>query len=381
MNWPLMRNNITPADLAELRYFLGQVDGAVPRLTNGDQVRAFEEEFSAYIGTKYACMVNSGASANVITMAALAHLYGSGEIAVPTIAWVSDVTAVLQAGLSPRFVDVDPETLGMNWDNAVGPQTMAIFPTHTLGFDGSPPIKPDLPMIEDCCEALGGTHDWSMLGSNGLASNFSFYYAHHMTTVEGGMICTSDRAFYETCRMLRGHGLLRECSDADYRAKMEQTFPELDPQFIFVMAGYNMRPTEIQAVMGRSQLKRLDENVSARSSNLRLFLSLLDPSKYRTRYRLEGSSNYALPLILHDKSPLLFGTVLGCLQDAGVEYRVGTAGGGNQLRQPYLQKIYGNLYKQFPEAEHISDYGLYLGNYPDLKASDIEALCERLNAL
>ena len=389
MNWPLMDNNITAQDLADLRYFLGQDGGGVsnrgptpvPRLTNGEQVRAFEEEFAAYIGTKYACMVNSGASANVVSMAALAHIFGPGEVAVPTIAWVSDITAVMQAGHTPRFVDVDKETLGFDWKAGL-PDTQYWFPTHVLGFDGLPPINgPQRIMVEDCCEATGGTHEGRKLGTFGLASNFSFYYAHHMTTVEGGMICTSDRTFYETCRMLRAHGLLRECSDPDYRQKIEQTFPDLDPQFIFMMPGYNMRPTEIQAVLGRSQLKRLPMNVMERSRHLRSFLGALDPGRYRTRYRIEGSSNYALPLVLQEKNPLLMGRVLGLLRAEGIEYRKGTAGGGNQLRQPFLRKLYGDLHTQYPQAEHISDYGLYIGNYPELNPDLIFDLCQKLNAL
>ena len=384
--WPLMHENILRQDLVTIIDFLGvhdytDAEKQIPKLTNGEQVRAFENEFAAYIGTKYACMVSSGASANLITMAALAHIYGPGDVLVPTITWVSDITSVLQAGLTPRFVDVDPETLGMDWKRAPS-GVLAVFLTHCLGFNGLPAEQnTGVHWIEDCCESIGATHEGRKLGTFGLASNFSFYYAHHMTTVEGGMICTSDRTFYETCRMLRGHGLLRECSDADYKQKIGQSFPDLDPQFIFVLPGYNARPTELQAVLGRSQLKRLDANVAARNANLRTFLAALDPDKYRTRYRLEGSSSYAFPLILCEKNALLLGRVLGCLQAEGVEYRRGTSGGGNQLRQPYLRKLYGDLHTQFPQAEHVHDFGLYIGNYPGLAVNQIEALCERLNAL
>lgn len=388
MQWPLMHENILRQDLVAIVDFLGvhnypDAEQPIPKLTNGEQVRAFEEEFAAYIGTRYACMVSSGASANLISMAALAHIYGPGDVLVPTITWVSDVTAVMQAGLTPRFVDVNPATLGMDWAEVVSKcgKNVPIFATHVLGFNTLPVVLPHPYLIEDCCEAIGATIGKRKLGTFGLASNFSFYYAHHLTTIEGGMICTSDRTFYETCRMLRGHGLLRECSDLDYRLKMEQSFPDLDPQFIFVLPGYNARPTELQAVLGRSQLKRLDANVAARSANLCMFLAALDPNKYRTRYRLEGSSSYAFPLILCEKDAFLLGRVLGCLQAEGVEYRRGTSGGGNQLRQPYLRKLYGDLHTQFPQAEHVHDFGLYIGNYPGLAVNQIEALCERLNTL
>lgn len=385
MNWPLMQNNIRREDLTELRYFLGQGGGDIPRLTNGDKVREFEAAFAKYIGTQYAVMVNSGASANLVTMAAVHHLFGPMKVMTPTIAWVSDVTSVLQAGHTPEFMEVDPRTLGMRFDGRTWDSSVLYFPTHTLGFNALPEGWPlhqhGLLAVEDCCEALGAMWQGRMLGSLGLASNFSFYYAHHMTTVEGGMICTSDRAFYNACRMIRGHGLLRECDDADYRAKMAKCCPDLDPQFIFMMPGYNVRPTEIQAVLGLAQLPRLDENVSARTSNLRMFLSALNPDRYRTDYRISGSSNYALPLILNEKNDALMGRVLDLLRAQGVEYRRGTAGGGNQLRQPYLRKLYGDLHKQFPQAEHIHEFGLYLGNYPGIHETRIFDLCQKLNAL
>lgn len=402
MNWPLMQNNITRVDLTELRFFLGQASDPggfgevpVPRLTNGEQVRAFEEEFAAYIGTKYAVMVNSGASANVITMLALRHVYGPLKVAVPVICWVSDITSVMQAGHEPVFIDVDPFTMGMDWGDERLRDAQATFPTHCLGFSALPPadVLNKLPMVEDCCEALGAREVvgrnlannkpvlGAKLGTFGLASNFSFYYAHHITTVEGGMICTSDRKFYELCRMLRGHGLLRESTDADFRAEVEQTWPDLDPQFIFVAAGYNMRPTEIQAVMGRSQMRRLDDNVAQRTANLDTFLGNLSPGNFTTAYAWEGASNYALPLILNRPDTLLLGRVLTLLRAEGVEYRRGTAGGGNQLRQPYLVEQYGSMHKEYPKAEHIHQYGLYIGNYPGLKDGQILDLCAKLNKL
>ena len=375
-DWPLMVGNATREDVRDVVNFL-QAGDEVPRLTNGAQVRSFEAEFAAYIGTRYACMVNSGASANMVTMAALKHLYGYGRVMVPVLAWVSDITAIMHAGLEPEFCDIEPDTLGMKAPaDCTG--FLAAMAVHCLGF------RCDLPavrVIEDCCEALGAEHGGAKLGSFGLASNFSFYYSHHITTVEGGMICTNDAEFYETCRMLRGHGLLRECSDADYRQNIEQSFPDLDPQFIFVMPGFNVRPTEIQAVMGRSQLKRLEENVAARGANLRLFLSALDPALYRTQYRVEGSSSFALPLVLNHPDSGLMNCVISLLQASGIEYRRGTVGGGNQLRHPYLRSLYGDRYKDFPQAEHAHHFGLFVGNYPSLETWKIEALTEKLNKL
>jgi CDP-6-deoxy-D-xylo-4-hexulose-3-dehydrase len=383
-----MDNNVTPEDISALRSFLDTPD---VRLTNGSQVRAFEEEFAAWLGVRYAVMVNSGSSANLITMQALKILHGVERVLVPCITWVSDIAAVLHAGMEPVFVDVDPETLGMDWTTAqrkASSMDIAVFPTHCLGFNAMvgplPCFRDDGKhyqpwVVEDCCESLGGTSvAGSRHGTRGLMSNFSFYYAHHMTTIEGGMVCTDDAECYQTLRRLRSHGLVREMDDPERRAAWSANNPSLDPEFIFTHPAYNVRPTEINAVLGRSQLMRLDENNDRRTRNLKAFLSMLHPSRYRTRYRTEGSCNYALPLILNAPDDDLFKRVLSTLREQGIECRRGTAGGGNQLRQPYAIHRWGELYKEFPEAEYIHRYGLYVGNYPTLELEKIERLCEAL---
>lgn len=377
LDWPLMRENITTEDATALRYFLMQEP--LPRLTNGDQVRAFEEEFAAWQGAKYAVMVNSGASANLITLQALRIMHGPGRVLVPCITWVSDIAAVLHAGLEPVFVDVDPRTLGMDMWQAAKHNALATFVTHCLGF---PALKEwhGGTLIEDCCESLGAQVGGRKLGNLGLMSNFSFYYAHHMSTIEGGMVCTDDERVYQTLRMLRSHGLAREMDNDLYRRAAAEAHPDLDPEFIFTHPAYNVRPTEINAVIGRSQLPRLDYQNAKRTGNLVKFLGALD-GRYRTQYAIEGSSNYALPLVLQAADAELFGKVLALLRELGVEYRKGTAGGGNQLRQPYARERWGEHYNNFPQAEHIHNYGLYIGNYPSLEGWKIEKLCERLNKL
>ena len=384
LDWPLMENNITREDATALRYFLmpdGQT-ASVPRLTNGPQVRAFEQEFAQVQGQKYAVMVNSGASANLITMQALRILFGPGRVLVPCITWVSDIAAVLHAGLEPVFVDVDPRTLGMDMYGAASHSALASFVTHCLGFPAIRGWSSDSILIEDCCEALGAQVGGQKVGTLGLMSNFSFYYAHHMSTIEGGMVCTDDERCYETLRMLRSHGLAREMDSPTYRKAIFEVCPDLDPEFIFTHPAYNVRSTEINAVIGREQLKRVEYQNAKRTANLVAFLNGLDASMYRTDYRLEGSSNYALPLVLQVPSTDFILKVCTLLCELGVEYRRGTAGGGNQLRQPYAKDRWGdNYHTEFPQAEHIHQFGLYLGNYPSLEAWKIEALCERLNAL
>ena len=399
MTWPLMRNNVTRQDMADVRYFLGQVDGEVPpRLTQGNQVVAFEREFAQWLGCKYAVMVNSGSSANLITMAALRErTHGPGEVIVPTICWVSDIAAVIHAGFKPVFVDIDRRTLGMDFHEVfkkITKNTKAVFVTHVLGFNAFTQeaiaerlAAMHIDLIEDCCEATGarmgtGALD-KKLGTLGLASNFSFYYAHHMSTVEGGMVCTDEPHLYQMLRQFRSHGLVRERNDEHIRRDLERVREDLDPQFIFSYPAYNVRSTEINAVIGRSQLKRLDENNDRRTSNLQNWLGWLsEGDHYFTDYRWEGASNYALPLVLKNANPALMDSVIELLVDEGVEYRRGTAGGGNQLRQPYARMRFGNdAHLDYPNTEHVHFYGLYIGNYPDLQTRQIESLCAKLNAL
>lgn len=388
MNFPLMRNNILRQDLDAVIEHLKQDD---PILTHGANVRAFEEEWSAWLGVKYSVFLNSGASANLLTLAALRirHPEG-GEVIVPPLGWVSDVAAVLQNGFTPVFADINPRTLAMETSQIlarVSDQTRAVLLVHAQGFDGlTDELMAELklcniPLIEDVCESHGATHNGQRLGSFGWASNFSFYYAHHMSTIEGGMVCTNDPELYQQIRILRSHGMVREANDPAVRAAYQAEYPELNPDFIFAYPAYNARNTEIGGILGRSQLKRLDANVTRRTENLRRFLGKIDAGKYRTDFELEGSSNYAFNLILREPDNDLVQQVMARMREGGIEFRRGSAGGGNQVRQPYLKGIVPDgHHRDFPETEHIHFYGFYLGNFPDLRDEEIDAICAILNA-
>jgi CDP-6-deoxy-D-xylo-4-hexulose-3-dehydrase len=156
----------------------------------------------------------------------------------------------------------------------------------------------------------------------------------------------------------------------------------LNPEFIFAYPAYNMRSTELNAVIGRSQLGRLNENNKLRTRNLKLFLDNLDPEKYQTDFAFEGSSNYALTLVLREPNLFLCHNVMNALREHGIEFRRGMSGGGNQVRQPYLRKVVGaDAWKEFPHVDHVHFYGFYLGNYPSLEPEKIRGLCELLNSV
>jgi CDP-4-dehydro-6-deoxyglucose reductase, E1 len=387
-HWPLMENNITRADLDAVIDFLRQDD---PILTQSKNVRAFEEAWSQWLAVRHSVFVNSGSSANLVTMAALRELHGPGEVIVPTITWVSDIAAVLHAGLTPVFVDIDPRTLGMDNGQVIDritPRTRAVFLTHVLGYNAlSQELLDELsrrriPLIEDVCEAHGATFGGRRLGSFGLASNFSFYYAHHLSTIEGGMVCTNDADLYEAVRMLRSHGMVRECDSPSRKRQYWDDYPDLNPDFIFAFPAFNVRSTEINAVIGLSQLTRLDDNIRQRNDNLRLFLDNLNPDVYQTDFALEGCSNYAFTLVLRQPDEGLMQRVMATLGQLGVEFRRGTAGGGNQTRQPYLRRLLGDdAWKQHPRADHVHFFGMYIGNYPTLPRDKILRLCEALNTI
>jgi CDP-4-dehydro-6-deoxyglucose reductase, E1 len=388
LDWPLMHNNIGREDVDAVTAFLQ--DG-LPVLTQSSQVAAFEREWSEWLGVRHSVFVNSGSSANLVTMFALKERYGVGEVIVPALTWVSDIASVLHAGLLPVVVDVRLDTLGMDTAEVVRritPRTRAVFLTHILGYnalDGellSELEARGIALVEDVCESHGATFEGRKLGTFGLASNFSFYYAHHMTTIEGGMICTDDERLYQDLRMYRSHGMVRECSTADVRAGYHERFPDLNPDFIFAYPGFNVRSTEINAVMGRRQLKSLDANNERRRENLRLFLSGLDPDRFFTGFRTEGSCNYAFTLILCQPDLSLRDSIERMLREERVEFRRGTSGGGNQLRQPYLREQLGeSAWKLCPRADHVHFFGWYIGNYPDLPEEKIHRLVERLNGI
>ena len=389
--WPLMENNITREDLNTIISFL---EGN-PILTQSKQVEAFEEAWSSWLGVKYSVFVNSGSSANLITLASLKEHYGTGEVIVPTLTWVSDIAAVLQNGFTPVFVDINPRTLGMNTQQAlqkVTKSTKAIFLTHVLGYNAFDEgflrecallSQKGVHLLEDVCESHGATFTGKKLGSFGLMSNFSFYYAHHLSTIEGGMVCTNDKGLYETLCMFRSHGMIRENKSLESRERYHKLHPDLNPDFIFAFPAYNVRSTEINAVLGISQLKRLDENNQKRKDNLATFLSNLNRNRYQTDFAAEGSCNYAFTLVLREPDDELRDKVMQTLRMHQIEHRRGTSGGGNQLRQPYMRKIFPDIdyKKEFPNVDHVHFYGFYIGNYPSLEKEDVLGLCDILNTL
>ncbi len=388
---PLMKNNFTRSDMSAVKKVIS-VKNLV--LTQSKNVRQFENKWSRWLGVKYSTFVNSGASANFITLAILKHSNknkNKNQIIVPSLTWISDVASVIMNGFKPVFVDANLENLSMNVDQVIkkiSKKTLAVFITHTLGFNGlnekliKTLKRKKIHLIEDVCESHGATFKNKKLGTFGLISNFSFYYAHHMTTIEGGMICTNDKKIYEMSRILRSHGMLRESGNKSYEKKVIKKNKTLSPQFTFLYPALNFRNTEIGAAIGLNQLKNLTKNNSNRSNNFKYFINLLDGNKYWKAFDFKGNSNYAFPIILKTKNISKRNLFERTLEKNGIEFRRGTAGGGNQLRQPYLKEFSKNInFNKFKNVDHIHFFGYYIGNYPTLKKSKIKEIAIILNKI
>ena len=389
INHKLMNNNFTNNDISAVKKFLKNKDVI---LTQAKKVEEFEKKWSKWLGVKYSTFVNSGSSANYISLAILKALNKKNkknEIIVPSLTWVSDVNSIIMNGFKPVFVDIDLNTLSMSPEKVIkkiNKKTLAVFITHAQGFNGFTDNllrqlkKRNIILIEDVCESHGAKHKNKKLGTFGTISNFSFYYAHHMTTIEGGMVCTNDKKIYDLSRIFRSHGMVRESKNKTFEKQMKKKYKDLSPQFIFLHPTLNFRNNEIGAVIGINQLKSLNQNNKERTKNFVFFLKNLNREKYWTDYKIKGSCNYAFPIILKTNNIKKRDNFEKILSKYNIEFRRGNAGGGNQLRQPYLKEIINmkNL-KNFKNVDKVHFFGYYIGNHPSLKKNKILEITKVLN--
>ena len=387
LKWQLMSNNISPEDKTKLIQFIKKTN----KFTQGPKVMEFEKKWSKWLGVKYSTFVNSGASANLISINILKELNNKkkNEIILPAFTWSSDVVSVINAGFKPIFIDINLENLALNENlvkKKITKKTLAIFITHAMGFNGLTKNfiqfikKKKIYLVEDVCESHGAKLEGKKVGTFGEISNFSFYFGHHMTTIEGGMICTNSKKIDRLAKMKRGHGLLRDSQDINFIKKNIKKRKDLNNDFIFYTEGFNLRNTEIAAILGINQLKRLNNNIHIRNQNHKLFLKKLRSDIFFKNFDLLGSSNYGLHLILKKKSPVLFKKILEILNNNHIEYRLGSL--GNQIRQPYLSEFKKKSYlKLLKNTEHMHFYSAYIGNHQDLDKSKIIKLCNYLDKI
>mgnify|MGYP001301670912 FL=1 len=364
MYWPLQENFLDTKTVNDLCYFIKSNN----RLTQFTKVRNFEKNFSKWNGSKFSIFVNSGSSANLIMVQSCKEIYkwkNNDEIIVPSVTWPTTVTPVSQSGLKTIFVDVNLEDFSFDYDDLkkkITDKTKAIFVAHLIGFPANIKKikqiigKKKIVLLEDCCESQGAKIKKKKVGNFGIAGSFSFYWGHHMSTIEGGMICTNNEKFYNLCLLKRSHGLARELplkKQNFYKRKYNKN----NFKFLFLTDGFNLRSTEINAFLGLKMLKKINSWIKIRNDNYKNFINII--KKYKNKFKLlknqKDISSFVLPFLMVNKIDKM--KLENLLNTHGIETRPFIA--GNLLRQPFLSR-YRN--KNFFNAEIIEHNAFYIGN-------------------
>ena len=345
------------------------------QVTMGSKVRAFEEAWAKYIGVKHAVMVNSGSSANLLALKVLTNegldnpLRPGDEVITPAVTWATTVWPIADVGLVPVLVDVDIDTLNISSDQvqeAISPLTRAIMPVHLLGN----PVDMDAILkiananesfvLEDACESHGAEIGGRKTGSIGNAGTFSFFFSHHISTIEGGMIVTDRDDIATLARSLRTFGWIRDRPD---RAQLASRYSEIDPRFLFVSTGFNMRPTEIQGAFGIHQLPKLDPFVNTRRHHAKILGEALKVAAPEIRVIDERPgtrhSRFAYSLIVDSEAPFSRNDLVAFLEHSKIETRPIMA--GNIADQPGMKYVPHRVVGDLRQARLISDNGLFFG--------------------
>ena len=378
--WALMKDTISFSDKLKLIHFILTSN----RFTNGPKVVEFEKKWSAWLGVKHSLFVSSGSTANFLLIAAIKELYNlqnGDKVLLPACTWVTSVAPIIQLGLTPIFCDISLSNYCIDEKDLESikekhPDIKLVFTTHLLGFhsniDQIQKIFPDAIVAEDCCESHGVLNqDNQRTSKSSQAMTFSFYYGHHMTTIEGGMISTNNSELYELMRMKRSHGFAREASKEKFNYYKDK-YDSILPSFLFVTDGYNFRNTELSAVLGISQLKRLDSFIQKRKINYKKYLNLISkyPDKFHIPEDYPGISSFSLPFIC--KNLETFQVLKKQFDLHKIEYR--PIVGGNLLNQPFLKDYSFGYEKTNYNVDLLQEFGLYVGNSQYVGDKEFEVL-------
>lgn len=352
-------------------------------LTMGKKVELFENKWSEYLEKVSfknirSVMVNSGSSANLLAIAVLMdrsikdHLKPGDEMIVPPVTWSTTIFPIIQLGLKPVIVDVDLETMTISPDkirDAISPKTRAIMPVHLLGNPCRMKEILDIAkennlfIIEDCCEAHGAMYDGQYVGTFGDISTFSFFYSHHITTIEGGMVSTTHPEWLSLIRSYRAHGWVREREDKDDLIKK---YNDLDHRFLFVTPGFNLRPTEINGAFGIHQIDRLESFIEQRIKNHNKMLKIF--GKYKEYFILPEiipgirHSAFAFGLIVKENNKFNKNELQSFLESSNIQTR--PIAGSNLLRQPGFMDLDLKVVGSLDNSNNIHENGFWIGNHP-----------------
>jgi len=344
------------------------------KFTMGERVREFEMQFAAHVGAKYAVMVNSGSSANLVLVNALKYhskfnLAPEDEIIVPAVSWSTTYYPVTQSGFVIKFVDIDRRTLNIDVSQieaAITPKTKAIFAVNLLGNPvdwetlNQIAVRHNLILLEDNSESLGGIFQGKSLGTFGLGGTFSTFFSHHMSTMEGGLVCTDDEELMQIMKSLRAHGWTRDLPAQNH--VFDKTGAAWDDHFRFVLPGFNLRPLEIEGALGLEQLKKLDSFISVRRTNAKLFSNLMSEfADIEIQTEMGESSWFGFSMVLMGKLSGKRQALVELLAESGIESRPIVA--GNFTRNPVISHLPHSIHGDLSAADEIHQNGLFVGNH------------------
>lgn len=357
------------------------------KLSMGTKCSEFEREFSIFQDRRYSILFNSGGSANLALLQALKNLgyiKNGSKIGFSALTWSTNVMPIIQLGMEPIALDCIPETLNVMSKNILEVieeiDLDAIFITNVLGFTGDLDLirnicdERKIILIEDNCESLGSKISGKKTGNFGLASTFSFFVAHHMSTIEGGMVATDNIELEEMLKMVRSNGWDRNLN-ANQQYKIRKTnniYSEFDSKYTFYELGFNFRPTEITGFLGLSQLKYLMDNISKRNENHLILNKAIKENSDLQEVNYEHQdflSPFAFPIVC--RTPELKNFYFNQFSGAGVEIRPMIA--GNIQNQPFFKK-YVSSPNPCPGADFLTSNSFYCGNYPGLSSSELELI-------
>jgi CDP-6-deoxy-D-xylo-4-hexulose-3-dehydrase len=398
MRVPLASTGLRPHDIASAIEVINSGN-----LTMGEQVQSFESAMAKYLGVRHFVMVNSGSSANLAIFEALlrpaigqASLKPGDEVVVPAIAWPTTIWPIIQLGLKPVFVDIDPATIGIDLNQTRNllkksqGKIKAVFPIHPLGrsLDNRELIKIcsdfDATLINDVCESLGSWESGIHTGTTGIAGSFSFYFSHHITTMEGGGVATNSDNFADDLRSIRSHGWSRDRKDV---TQWISDTSRNDAKFLFITSGFNVRPMEIQAAIGISQLRDIDVFVKRRQEIAKYISLILSNSNYNllgsevfeSEEQQKSHSWMLMPIQAVGANPIAArNRLLKHFEANDIETRPVLT--GNFLDQPAMKRIYRESPdpREFPIADEVSNTTFLIGAHHDLTDSQVEFVGEKI---
>lgn len=358
------------------------------RFSMGDYVFDFEKKFAKKFGSKYAVCVNSGSSANLLAIAALFFLKKlkiGDEIIVPSVGWSTTYSPLFYLGLKPVFIDIDNRTFNISLKELkrnLTKKTKAIFVVNLLGSSAINDellnfVKSNnLLLIEDNCESMGAKFKNKFNGTFGLAGTFSFFFSHHITTIEGGMVTTDSKDFYDICKSIRAHGWIR---DIDSKSSFyDNNISDFRKMFWFIFPGFNIRPIEFTGALGISQLSKFTKFLNYRKKNYKYFHKKIENHKYiYTQNFSEGSSAFSFPIVLKDIMKHKFNELIFFLKSNRIEIR--PIASGNITSHPMIEYFTHKRISSTANAEYIDKYGFMVGNHPiDIKEK-IDYLFEKID--